>query len=67
MKTTKNVNLEVIFKNSKSGKPISMLCVDLGYRKLALSFDDVVIAEIMGVSVGELIKNKLDSCGNPDA
>ena len=64
MKTTKNVNLELIFKNTKNGKPISMLCVDLGYRKLAISFDDVVIAEIMGVSVGELIKTKLDACEN---
>lgn len=41
-------------KSEKNGKTYRMLVVDLGYREATISFDDNIIAEILGVSVGSL-------------
>lgn len=44
----------IVKKSEKTGKLYRSLVVDLGYRQATLTFDDNLIAEIMGVSVGAL-------------
>lgn len=41
-------------KSEKNGKIYRVLSIDLGYRVATLTFDDGLIAEILGVSVGSL-------------
>lgn len=41
-------------KSEKNGKIYRVLSIDLGYRMAALTFDDGIISEILGVSVGSL-------------
>lgn len=40
--------------SKKSGKPYTALQLDLGYRKVAISFDIVVISEVSGLSFQEI-------------
>lgn len=44
-----------IGESKKSGRPYAMLSVDLGYAKKAISFDMQLIAEIMRLSVADLL------------
>lgn len=44
-----------IFQSKRSGKPTYALVLDLGYTKKFLSFDTSLIAEVLGVSVVDLI------------
>lgn len=48
--------MKVIFKKGvgKSEKHYDMLSVDLGYEKVALTFDSNVIAQVLGCSRKEL-------------
>lgn len=48
-------------KLSKKGYAYDCLSVDLGYRKVALTFSRDVIAEILGVSFSELNSYPLDT------
>ena len=48
-------------KLSKKGYEYDSLYVDLGYRKVALTFSRDVIAEILGVSFSELNSYPLDT------
>ena len=48
---------KIIFKKAiseKSGKAYSCICVDMGYREVALTFDSAVIAELLDCSPREL-------------
>lgn len=42
-------------KKSQKGHLLSMLMVDLGYRKTVLSWDNSICAEILDISVRELL------------
>lgn len=53
---TKKLDVIVKTEKSKDGKPYVALKVDLGYRKATLSVDRSLIAEILGISVKELIE-----------
>lgn len=44
-----------IFQSKRSGKPAYALVLDLGYTRKFLSFDTSLIAEILGVSVFDLL------------
>ena len=47
--------LSVKTGKSKTGKPYYCLCCDLGYTTKALTFDLSLIAELLGMSVVELV------------
>lgn len=52
-----------IDESKKTGRAYAMLCADLGYTVKALTFDSQLIAEIMRVSVADLMsldKGKYD-------
>lgn len=44
-----------VFISKKSGKKCAALIYDFGYRKAFLSFDSNLIAEILGISVRDLV------------
>ena len=48
-------------KLSKKGYAYDCISVDLGYRKVALTFSRDVIAEVLGVSFSELNAYPLDA------
>ena len=53
---------KIIFKKAiseKSGKAYSCICVDMGYREVALTFDSAVIAELLDCSPRELATMKV--------
>ena len=48
---------KIIFKKAlseKSGKAYNCVCVDMGYREVALTFDSAVIAELLDCTPREL-------------
>ena len=45
--------------SEKSGKPYNCVCVDLGYREVALTFDSAIIAELLDCSPRELAARPL--------
>lgn len=47
--------LKVIVKIGKNEKPYTALVMDLGYRQAFLSFDRNLCAELVGVSITELM------------
>ena len=51
----KERELKVVVKNGKNGKPYTALVMDLGYRQAFLSFDRDLCAELLGVSVLDLM------------
>lgn len=50
----------VVRKKSKNERLYNQLYVDLGYKKLALSFDDSVIVELTGLSFEYINTLELD-------
>lgn len=50
----------IVKKSEKNGKTYRQLCCDLGYRVATLTFDDNLIAELLGYSVAYLYSL---SCG----
>lgn len=51
----------VVRKKSQSNKLYNQLYVDLGYKKLVLSFDDAVIVELTGLSFEHINTMEVDS------
>lgn len=49
--------LKVLIKNNKDGKKYAALVCDLGYTQKYLSFDSYLCAEILGISVRELMES----------
>ena len=49
--------LKVVIKNNKDGKKYAALVCDLGYTQKYLSFDSYLCAEILGISVRELMES----------
>lgn len=47
--------LKVVVKNGKNGKPYTALVMELGYRQAFLSFDRNLCAELLRVSVPDLM------------
>lgn len=47
--------LKVVVKNGKNGKPYTALVMELGYRQAFLSFDRNLCAELLGISVPDLM------------
>lgn len=52
------LTLKVIVKQGKNGKLYSALVAELGYRTAYLSFDRNLCAELVGVSVPELMSSE---------
>lgn len=50
----------IVRKKSKNERLYNQLYVDLGYKKLALSFDDSVIVELTGLSFEYINTLELD-------
>lgn len=50
----------IVRKKSKNERLYNQLYVDLGYKKLALSFDDAVIVELTGLSFEQINTLELD-------
>ena len=46
---------------SAKGKPYDVIMVDLGYRKIALTFDRNTISEILGMSFADLYNLPVDT------
>ena len=46
---------------SAKGKPYDVIMVDLGYRKIALTFDRNTISEILGISFADLYNLPVDT------
>lgn len=53
---TKKLDVIVQTEMSKRGSSYYVLKVDLGYRKAVLSVDRGLIAEVLGISVKELVE-----------
>lgn len=53
---TRKLDVIVQTEKSKTGNEYCALKVDLGYRKAVLSVDRNLIAEILGISIKELIE-----------
>ncbi|MCH5202915.1 MAG: hypothetical protein J1F17_06885 [Oscillospiraceae bacterium] len=53
-----NKELKIVTMNTKTGKTISGLAVDLGYTTKILSLEDATIAEIAEISVKEWHERK---------
>lgn len=52
---------KIIFKKAiseKSGKAYNCICVDMGYREVALTFDSAIIAELLDCSPRALANAK---------
>lgn len=47
---------KIVVKNNKAGKKYSALVCDLGYTQKFLSFDSYLCAEILGITVRELME-----------
>lgn len=56
--TTKNVAMSLKFIKTKKGNVCALAEVDLGYRKVAVTFDELLVAELFGLSVAELYSLK---------
>ena len=52
------LELKVVVKKSKNGKLYSALLADLGYRIAFLSFDRNLCAELLGMSVIDLLSEE---------
>ena len=52
------LELKVIVKKGKNGKLYSALIADLGYRNAYLSFDRNLCAEVLGMSVIDLLSEE---------
>lgn len=51
------------FTSKKSGKPCAALVVDLGYTQKFLTFDFTIVAEVLGVSVADLVsRDDFETC-----
>lgn len=49
--------IKVVVKNNKAGKKYAALVCDLGYTQKYLSFDSYLCAEILGITVRELMES----------
>lgn len=56
--TTKNVAMSLKLIKSKKGNVCALAEVDLGYRKVAVTFDELLVAELFGLSVADLYSLK---------